>query len=104
MILDAATLLAYFDAAASSRWAVVGQIELAAETEELVVSPFVIAELEPLVRANFGQVGWLAVLDELSGGAWTIACFDHEHLAAVRDRVSAGASCAEASVAVLGDL
>ena len=76
---------------------------MAAEYEQLVVSPFVIAELEPLVRERFGVEGWLVVLDELAGGAWTLATVDEGHLAAVRQLVAHGAGLAAASVGVLGD-
>lgn len=73
MILDAKTLLTFFDAGAVDHWSVAGEIEFVAEFEELMVSPFVVADLEPVIRAKFGREGWLAVLDELAGGAWTIA-------------------------------
>ncbi len=65
MILDASTLAAYFDAGAEGHWQVAGEIEFVAEFEPLVVSPFVVAELEPVIRGKFGQEGWLAV----TGGA-----------------------------------
>ena len=101
MILDAATLLDYFDANSGRYWGLAGRLELAAEYEELVVSPFVIAELEGLVRAKFGLNGWLAVLDELAGGAWSIAGVDEQHLASVRELAADGAGLAAASVEVL---
>jgi hypothetical protein len=107
VILDAESLLSFFDRTRSNHWAIAGSIDLAADGERLVVSPFVIAQLEPLVRAQFGREGWLAVLDELAGGAWHIAVIDAAHLGAMRsvldsapDAVAAD-SCAEASVAVL---
>ena len=103
MILDAATLLDYFDANSGRYWGLAGRLELAAEYEGLVVSPFVIAELEGLVRAKFGLNGWLEVLDELAGGAWSITAVDQEHLASVRPEVAAGATLAAASVAALAD-
>ena len=101
MIVDAAALLAFFDRSASNHWAVMGEIELAAGFERLVVSPFVIAELEIAVRREHGPQGWLTVLDELAGGAWTIASVTPGHLAAMSARVASGASLAEASVAAL---
>lgn len=103
MTLDAATLLAYFDRTAGDHWSVAGEIEFSATFEELVVSPFVIVELEAVVRERFGVEGWLTVLDELAGGAWTIAAVDPAHLRAVRDRVEAGEALARASVAVLAE-
>jgi len=46
VILDAQTLLAYFDRTHERHWSAAGEIELLAETERLVVSPFVVVELE----------------------------------------------------------
>lgn len=101
MIIDAGTLLSFFDRDDPTHWAVTGTIELLSSSEQLVISPFVIAELEPIVRERYGPEGWLATLDELAGGAWAIATIDSEHLAAMRDRVAAGASLAAASFGVL---
>lgn len=103
MIVDTRTLLGFFDRKQRSHWALRGTVELAAETEPLVVSPFVIAELEGIVRERYGERGWLAVLDELAGGAWVIAAVTPEHLAAVRERVAGGATLADASVAALAE-
>lgn len=107
MILDAESLLTFFDRKRDGHWAMAGTIDLAADGEQLVVSPFVIAQLEPLIRAQFGRDGWLAVLEELAGGAWSIAVIDAVHLEAMRSLLDDGTSfagagsCAEASVAVL---
>ncbi|MDJ0335796.1 VapC toxin family PIN domain ribonuclease [Salinibacterium sp. G-O1] len=105
MILDAKTLVEYFDAGAEGHWSVAGEIEFVAEFEQLVVSPFVIAELEPLVRAKFSFEGWCAVLEELAGGAWTIAVVDAAHLAAMRQQLDTQCvdrnTSADASAAVL---
>ena len=105
MIVTARTLLSYFDRTAESHWSVAGELEFASTFEQLVVSPFVIAELEGLVMERFGAEGWLAVLDELARGAWSIAEVDSAHLRAVHERMEgeAGATLAEASVAVLGE-
>ena len=103
MILDARTLADYFDRRSVGHWAAAGTIESLAEVEELVISPFVVGELEEMVRERFGLTGWLAVLEQLASGAWTIASVDAEHLDAVRARVAAGETLAGASVAVLGE-
>ena len=100
MILDARLLLTYFDRSDPGRWAAAGRIEFTGSFEQLVVSPFVIAELEGMVLEQFGVEGWLAVLDELAGGAWTIAAAD---LAGMRSRIAAGETLAAASVAVLAE-
>ena len=101
MILDAQTLLDYFDRDASGHWAAAGAIEARAEVEQLVVSPFVIAELEGLVLERFGGEAWVLALEQLASGAWTIAPVDAAHLLEVRGRVAAGQTLAGASVAVL---
>lgn len=102
MIVDTSALLAYFARNHDEHWAVSGAIELSAG-EELIVSPFSIAELESIVTTEFGCEGWLEVLDELAGGAWTIAGVNAEHLSMVRESVALGAPVAAASVQVLAD-
>jgi hypothetical protein len=101
VIFDSATLVSFFDRDDSNHWAVTGTIELLAGVEPLVVSPFVIAELEPIVIARYGAEGWRATLDELASGAWTIALVDPGHLARVAERCGGGASLAAASSEVL---
>lgn len=103
MILDAPTLLAYFDRSHERHWSAAGQIEMFAEFEPLVVSPFVIVELEALVRERHGLEGWLLALDELGSGAWSVAAADAAHLRLVRPHVEGGASLVGASVAVLAE-
>ncbi len=95
MTLDSATLIAYFDRTDPEHWSASGRIEAVAGYEELTVSPFVIAELESLALERYGLVGWLAILDELAGGAWTIGAVDLE---AMMQSVEAGASLATAAV------
>ncbi|MCU1578435.1 MAG: hypothetical protein JWP19_639 [Rhodoglobus sp.] len=101
MIVDSATLISFFDRDDVNHWAARGRIELAADTEQLVVSPFVVAELELLVRDRYGLDGWLATLDDLARSAWTIAPVDAAHLVAMHERVAAGSSLAAASVQAL---
>lgn len=45
-------------------------------TDLLVVSPYVLAELDYLVATRIGVDAELAVLRELPGGAWELAQFD----------------------------
>lgn len=97
MIFDAATLLSFFDRDDTKHWAVTGTVELLADSEPLMVSPFVIAELEPIVIARYGVEGWRATLDELASGAWTIAHVGPEHLTRVAVRCADGESLAAAS-------
>jgi predicted nucleic acid-binding protein len=103
VILDAHALYAFFVRDSPQHWAVAGELELVGSFEELLVSPFVVAELEVMVRERVGADGWLLALEQLGGGAWTIAPVDAPHLAAMHRHVAAGATLAEASVAVLAE-
>ena len=84
MIVDTSALLAYFDSAEPDHAAVSRAID--DSDEVLVVSPYVVAELDYLVATRIGVDAELAVLHELSGGAWELADFaatDIEQAAAV---------------------
>lgn len=78
MIIDTSALLAYFDAAEQDHRAVADVIDDAAEP--LVVSPYVVAELDYLVGTRIGVDAELAVLRELAGGAWELADFGNSAL------------------------
>jgi predicted nucleic acid-binding protein len=71
VIVDTSALLAYFDANEPDHDAVANVIE--ESDEPLVVSPFVVAELDYLVATRVGVDAELAVLGELSSGAWDLA-------------------------------
>lgn len=71
MIIDTSALLAYFDAAEPDHAAVSECIDSSADA--LVVSPYVVAELDYLVATRVGVDAELAVLRELAGGAWELA-------------------------------
>jgi uncharacterized protein len=73
VIVDTSALLAYFDAAEPDHEAVSRIID--GPGDVLVVSPYVIAELDYLVATRIGVDAELAVLRELSGGAWELADF-----------------------------
>ncbi|MFN8098875.1 MAG: PIN domain-containing protein [Dermatophilaceae bacterium] len=79
MIVDTSALLAYFDASEPAHTSVSAAIE--ASEEPLVVSPFVIAELDYLVLSRHGSRAEQAVLAELCGGAWELAIMDRNRLA-----------------------
>lgn len=71
MIVDTSALLAFFDRAEPRHPEC---LTLLGETEEdLVVSPFVLAELDYLVASRLGVDVEIAVLTELTGGAWDLA-------------------------------
>lgn len=73
LIVDTSALLALFDASEPDHAEV--EETLAASTGLLVVSPYVVAELGYLVATRHGVEAELAVLDELTGGAWELAGF-----------------------------
>jgi uncharacterized protein len=73
VIVDTSALLAYFDANEPDHDSVAAVIE--ESNEPLVVSPYVIAELDYLVATRVGVDAELAVLRELAGGAWELAAF-----------------------------
>ena len=73
MIVDTSALLAYFDAAEPDHQAVSRVIERSADW--LVVSPYVVAELDYLLATRVGVEAELAVLRQFAGGAWELANF-----------------------------
>jgi predicted nucleic acid-binding protein len=73
VIVDTSALLAYFDDREPDHAAVAEAIE--STSEPLVVSPYVVAEVDYLVATRVGVDAELAVLAELSGGGWELAEF-----------------------------
>jgi hypothetical protein len=71
VIVDTSALLAYFNAREPDHEAVSGVIEI--NDELLVVSPYVLAELDYLIAKRVGVDAELEVLRELSSGAWELA-------------------------------
>lgn len=83
MIVDTSGLLAYLDANEPDHESVAAIIDGA--EEPLVVSPYVVAELDCLVLTRHGTVAEHAALNELAGGAWELAAMDRERFdAAIR--------------------
>lgn len=72
IIADTSGLLAAFNSDEPDHDAVVEALA-AVPDEPLVVSPYVIAELDYLVATRLGVDAELAVLDELSSGAYDVA-------------------------------
>ena len=103
MIVDTSALYAYFVRDAPDHWAIAAEIELVPRDEKLLVSPFVVAELESVIVSRFGADGWAAALEELGGGAWHIAPLNHSDLDAMADELARrpGINLAVASVLVL---
>ncbi|AZG44560.1 PIN domain-containing protein [Gordonia insulae] len=105
MIVDTSALLAYFDAAEPQHEAVAVLIDAA--DEPLVVSPYIVAELDYLVLTRHGSHIERLVLDELTSGAWELATMSRERLATaaeiVRQYSDVPVGVADASNIVLAD-
>ena len=105
MIVDTSALLAYFDANEPAHDAVAAVIDGA--EDELVVSPYVVAELDYLLLTRHGSPAEQVVLDELAGGAWQLAEFGPARLAAaatiVRSYADMPVGVTDASLVVLAE-
>ncbi len=73
MIVDTSALLAFFDRDEPDHDAVSAVLEAA--DEPLVVSPYVVAEVDYLVGSRLGMSAELTMLRELAGGAWDLPAF-----------------------------
>jgi uncharacterized protein len=73
VIVDTSALLAYFDAAEPDHTAVSRVID--DSEDSLVVSPYVLAELDYLVATRVSVDAEIVALRELSSGAWDLAEF-----------------------------
>ena len=106
VIVDTSALLALFNGS-DDRHVDVSRVLLAEGSEDLVVSPFVAAELDYLVATRFGVQAELAVLSELTSGAWSLPCFDMADYQAAIDVVARyddqEVGIADASIVVLAD-
>jgi predicted nucleic acid-binding protein len=103
IVADTSGLLALFNSRETTHADVRRVVE--SEAEPLVVSPYVVAEIDYLVATRFGVGAELAVLGELAGGAYHLAPFGAEDLRAgsrVIDRYrDQGIGIADASVVLL---
>ena len=103
IIADTSGLVAFFSESGPQHDAVVEWIDT--NDPVMVVSPYVVAEVDYLVATRRGVEAELAVLAELSGGAYELAAMDAEDLAAaatvVRRYSDLGIGLADASLAVL---
>lgn len=82
MIVDTSALLAFFDSDEPDYLAV--SAVLGGATEPLVVSPYVVAELDYLLASRLGVTAELAALRELTGGAWDLPAIDVDDLVKAR--------------------
>lgn len=105
IIADTSGLLAYFNSAEPRHADVASVVD--STTEPLIVSPYVIAELDYLVATRHGVEAELAVLAELAGGAWMLAEFEADDLAKARSVVDRyrdqNIGVADASLVVLAE-
>jgi predicted nucleic acid-binding protein len=103
VIVDTSALLAFFDANEPLHAAVTDVLTSAREL--LVISPYVLAEVDYLVATRHGSAAELAVLGELTGGAWELASLDlanvHEARAVIEDYADLEIGLADASMVVL---
>ena len=104
VIVDTSALLAFFDASEPDHEAV---SEVLGAADALVVSPYVVAELDYLVATRHGVSTELVVLDELTGGAWELPGFDQVGLRRSREVISGyrdqEIGVADASIVVLAE-
>jgi predicted nucleic acid-binding protein len=85
IIADTSGLLALFNATEPDHREVARVV--ADEHDQLVVSPFALAELDYLVGTRIGVAAELAVLRELAGGAYHLATIDLDQLVTAADVV-----------------
>lgn len=78
IVADTSGLLALFNRQEPRHEDVRAAVET--EPDPLVVSPFVVAELDYLIATRLGVDAELAVLGELAGGAYHMAPFDEHDL------------------------
>ena len=102
LIVDTSALLAFFDASEPDHESVA---EVIGAADVLVVSPYVVAELDYLVATRHGLDDELAALDELASGAWDLAAFDEGQLRRARAVIASyrdqEIGVADASIVVL---
>ena len=105
MIADTSGLLALYNAAEPAHERVTAAI--ASLDEPLVVSPFVIAELDYLLAKRVGVGAELTVLEELSSGAYELPALGPTDLAAcarmIRKYSDQDIGVTDASLVVLAD-
>ena len=103
IIADTSGLIAFFSESGSQHEAVTAWI--GAHDPVMVVSPYVLAEVDYLVATRKGTDAELAVLTELSGGAYELAGMDARDVVVARRVIERyrdlGIGLADASIAVL---
>jgi hypothetical protein len=105
IIADTSALVAFFCESGPKQEAVAAWLE--SNQRDIVVSPYVVAEVDYLVATRKGVSAELAVLRELAGGAYVLATVGAQDLATAIDVVDRyqelDIGIADASIAVLAD-
>lgn len=105
IIADTSGLIAFFNESDPDHEAIATWIE--AKDPDMVVSPYVVAEIDYLVTTRCGVDTELAVLGELAGGAFELATIDAESLATATGVVkryrNLGVGITDASLVVLAE-
>jgi predicted nucleic acid-binding protein len=105
ILLDTSGLLAALDAA--QRAHAEAAASLATATPPLVLSPFVLAELDYVVAARVGQAARASLLGEVERGAYQLEPFSaadvRAAVAVIQRHADLGISLADASIAVLAE-
>ena len=105
IIADTSGLIALFSESGPQHEAVVEWLER--NDRLMVVSPYVVAEVDYLVAKRLGVEAELAVLAELAGGAYELPAMGVEDSIATRDVVERyrdlGIGAADASLVVLAE-
>ena len=105
IIADTSGLLALFNRSEPAHGAVVAALD--ESEDQLVISPYVIAELDYLIATRVGVAAETAVLEELAGGAYVLPSFGERDLAAavrvVAEYSDLGIGIADASIVVLAE-
>lgn len=78
MIVDTSVLLAYLDDL--ERQHARCRVAIESADESLVLSPYVLAELDYLILSRYGVDAERTALTEIAGGAWELAAFDDDDL------------------------
>ncbi|MGI8516865.1 MAG: PIN domain-containing protein [Acidimicrobiia bacterium] len=105
IIADTSGLLAFFNRSEEAHDRVRAIVET--ERDPLVVSPYVVAELDYLIATRVGIDAELTVLNELASGAYLLAEFDRADLEKAIDVIAQykdlGIGIADASLVVLAE-
>ena len=103
ILLDTSGLLAALDSAQRTHAAAAAA--LSAASQPLLLSPFVLAELDYLLATRVGEAERTSLLAEVEGGAYQLEPFSgldmREALAVIRRHAGLGVSVADASIVVL---